>query len=66
MEEENNARVDSMTEEERNQERDELLARFGGGLMGLMRKRKEQREKEKAQAAAGGQSHRVLLFDVTG
>jgi hypothetical protein len=56
MDEENNARVQSMTEEERVQEREELLARFGGGLVGLMRKRKEQREKEKEkeQANTGG------------
>lgn len=55
MDEENNARVQSMTEEEREQEREELLARFGGGLVGLMRKRKEQREREKTQVTARGQ-----------
>jgi hypothetical protein len=55
MEEENNARVQSMTEEERDQEKEELLARFGGGLVGLMRKRKEQREKENARATAAGE-----------
>jgi len=45
IEEENRAKVAAMSVEEREMETEELLARFGGGLVEVMRKRREQREK---------------------
>lgn len=44
VEQENRARVEAMSPEEREAERAELLERFGGGLLDLMRKRRQQRE----------------------
>ena len=44
MEEENQAKVAAMTPEQRDLEKEELLARFGGGLVEVMRKRREQRQ----------------------
>lgn len=43
VQEENEQTVAAMAPEEREQERQELLARFGGGLAETLRKRKEAR-----------------------
>ena len=46
VDEENRAKVEGMTDEERGREREELLERFGPGLLGLMAKRKQLRESQ--------------------
>ncbi|VDC07059.1 unnamed protein product [Peniophora sp. CBMAI 1063] len=48
MEEENARRVEAMSEEERAQERLDILGRFGPGVGDILRKAKEKREKENA------------------
>lgn len=44
VESENRIRVESMTDEERQREREELIERFGDGILGLMERRRKQRE----------------------
>lgn len=44
MEEENTRKVESMTEEEREEERRELLEKFGSGLGDVLRRAREARE----------------------
>lgn len=56
MEEDNKAKVAAMTSEERGIETTELLARFGGGLVEVMRKRREQREKGASSSQPGSSS----------
>ncbi|KAI0629796.1 hypothetical protein C8Q77DRAFT_1138609 [Trametes polyzona] len=54
MEEENQQRVEAMTEEEREQERAEILEKFGAGVADVLRKAREAREaRESKQSDAG-------------
>jgi hypothetical protein len=52
VDDENTQRVASMTAEEREEEVGELKARFGSGLEGLMRRRREKREGRQPDIAA--------------
>jgi hypothetical protein len=52
VDDENSQRVASMTAEEREEEVGELKARFGSGLEGLMRRRREKREGKQPDIAA--------------
>ena len=56
MEEENQAKVAAMTPEERDLEKEELLARFGGGVVEVMRKRREQRQLPNVSAEPTGRA----------
>jgi len=51
VDDENTQRVASMTAEEREEEVGELKARFGSGLEGLMRRRREKREGKQTDTA---------------
>ncbi|KAK8844126.1 hypothetical protein IAR55_006920 [Kwoniella newhampshirensis] len=66
VDKENKARVEEMTEEEREQEVEELKERFGQGIVGLMRKRKEARERKSFTAesnsiASGSSTPRIPI-----
>lgn len=61
MERENLARVQAMSEQERSEEKAELMERFGPGLMDLMRKRKAQREAQVSSQAGPSRLREVNM-----
>ncbi|OCH89933.1 hypothetical protein OBBRIDRAFT_755864 [Obba rivulosa] len=65
VDEENRRRVEHMTEEEREQERQEILERFGPNVGEILRKAREARESQRSQPSLMRQEEPSTTFEVT-
>ena len=66
--EENEKRVESMTEEERDQERREIIEQFGGGVGDLLKKAREARQRRLAreQGVEADKTHAIQVTETDG